>query len=462
MLLSATGMCGCRTAQTVPTDQLTPRSLAGICSVAILPFGDAPGADAGRSGQVVAGCLAAALRQHTPWRIVERQHIADIKAELAFQQSAFADPNEAVRIGKLLGVQAVIVGNVSQYEIGSIPFLFFLVFDKNIYRVGFGFRMIRVETGEVCWTENATATSWSSFESSVAQSLAGVFERAAIEKTVLVAQDNVAQDNKMTVFNPTTKYVAGMGTGLALLVGINDYEIMGKLENCRQDATEIRDILLRHGGYSANRVILLTDGGENDTRTTFTSVTRRIEQTCKLARPEDVLLIYFAGHGITVDGESYLVPEDGSEPRTCIPMAWVQEQMHGAMARSKILIVDACHSGKTVRGTTGIVPSMREASNYVMISSCAQSEFSYPEGKHGAFTQCLLDGLSGSADSNDDGHITSGELYRFVQRGMEGWCLRTGKTQRPQLLPCNAQDIDVSVIKHENALNHQQQSTTVK
>lgn len=263
---------------------------------------------------------------------------------------------------------------------------------------------------------------------------------------VLVKEPNSVEESSKLVEKKTVKTL-GPGVGLALLVGVNDYDLMGKLDNCRQDATEMRNALVGAGGYSSDRVVLLTDdavGVEN--KPSFANLTRRIEQSCKLARPEDVLLIYFAGHGITEGGTSYLVPQDGGETMTCIQLSWVQNKMKESPAKHKVLIVDACHSGKTTRGISGIVPSVGDDSGCVMISSCAENELSYPEGKHGAFTQCLLEGIQGDADLDANGQISNKELFGFVQERMEKWCLKTGKTQRPQMLPQNAKDVDIARV----------------
>ena len=94
----------------------------------------------------------------------ERVNLKDLMKERGFQASDLSDPATATELGKLMGVQCVVNGNVSQYEIGSIPFLFFFVFDKNVYRVSFSCRMIVVETGEVLWSASTTGTSYASLE----------------------------------------------------------------------------------------------------------------------------------------------------------------------------------------------------------------------------------------------------------------------------------------------------------
>lgn len=239
----------------------------------------------------------------------------------------------------------------------------------------------------------------------------------------------------------------GPGTGLALIIGINKYEQMGELNNCRQDAIELARLLVQRGGYRPNRVVLMTDAGNNaEGRASYAALTRRIEQVCKLAKPEDVLFIYFAGHGITANGQGYLIPADGGEPRTSIHVSWLQDQIKSSPAKAKFLVMDACHSGTAVRGVEGISPSLMCRDGLITMTSCADAELSYPNGEHGVFTEYLLSGLKGVADKNQDGKITNIELFQYVQDKMESWCIKTGKTQRPQMFPLTGTEIPLCIV----------------
>jgi len=150
---------------------------------------------------------------------------------------------------------------------------------------------------------------------------------------------------------------------------------------------------------------------------------------------------------VTIDGEPYLVPQDGGTERTSIPVAWVQGQMAASRARSKVLILDACHSGRAVRGVEGIAPSVSAEAGLVLLASCAEGEVSYPDDGQGVFTRYLTEGLAGPADSDDDGEITAAELHTYVSDHMEAWSLKTGKTQRPQMLPPDAGDVVIARLK---------------
>lgn len=406
--------------------------------VAVLPFGDAPGADAGRSGQVVAGALVDAVRRNTGWQVIERANLSALKDEYRLATDGFLSPSSAAKVGRLLGAQEVIVGNVSQYEIGSIPFFFFLVLDMNVYRIGYSFRIVDTETGEVKWTGSTSASSTKSLEACAAEATKKVFDVWTASPKSLPPPEPASVPE-----------VKGGGEGFALVIGINKYDQLGELNNCRQDASELATLLRNRGGYSEDRVLLQTD--EDQGRASFASLTRRIGLVCKLAGPDDVLLIYFSGHGITIDGQGYLVPSDGLEAQTCISIKWLQAQMVASKAKAKVMILDACHSGSAVRGVEGITPSMINSEGLITITSCADSELSYPEGQHGAFSSFLLSGLGGKADVNNDGQVTHLELFSYIQGGMKSWCFKNGKTQSPQLFAPRALDIPLATVAPSSA-----------
>jgi hypothetical protein len=86
---------------------------------------------------------------------------------------------------------------------------------------------------------------------------------------------------------------------VALVIGNSDYKRAPLLSNPVNDAAAIA-ALLRGAGF---RVELLRDAGINDTR-------RALREFTDLTRNADVAVLYFAGHGIEVDGENYFIPVD--------------------------------------------------------------------------------------------------------------------------------------------------------
>ena len=268
-------------------------------------------------------------------------------------------------------------------------------------------------------------------------------------QTQAVSKPAVATPPVTTAVTKPAVKVEGDGVGLALLIGISNYDILGPLSNCREDAEAIHSVLMQRG-YAPERLVLLTDAAKTpENRATYTCIKRRIKQVCEFSTAKDSLVIYFAGHGTSIDGEGYLVPQDGDEKdkSTSISLTELQQQMQDSKAGRKLLVLDACHSGSATRGVTGIAPSLKTAGVHVM-ASCAENELSHPdtESKHGIFTRYFIEGLGGNADVNANGDVTQKELFDYVNKSLTEWGLKTGKTQRPKMLSPTAEDILISKV----------------
>ena len=166
-------LAGCNTRPRVTVKR---EELAKLRRIAVLSFTDAPGADAGDSGKVVSSMIAGQALGVPGWTVVERQRIAQIVGEHDLQSMGITDPRTAVRIGKLVGADGVILGDVAQYRIGSIPFLFMFTFDQDLYKVGYNFRVVAVETGQVCVSAHVSRSSMVSFEQAISEGASQVFD----------------------------------------------------------------------------------------------------------------------------------------------------------------------------------------------------------------------------------------------------------------------------------------------
>ncbi|MGB2614611.1 MAG: SUMF1/EgtB/PvdO family nonheme iron enzyme [Phycisphaerae bacterium] len=228
------------------------------------------------------------------------------------------------------------------------------------------------------------------------------------------------------------------GERFAVVIGIDEYQALGKLTVCRNDAKALAKVLVESGGYNESRVIVMTDdAAEPQNRPTLGTMKRRIEQVADLAGEGDTVLVYFSGHGITKDGQGYLVPMDG-DANSAVPLASVKDALLKSKAASKVLILDACHAGSAAKGVGGIAPSLTAgAGGLVMLLSSAADQVSYPDegGTRSVFSKYLAEGLSGAADGDADETVTVAELNAFVNRSMKDWSLATGKTQTPLCCP---------------------------
>lgn len=88
---------------------------------------------------------------------------------------------------------------------------------------------------------------------------------------------------------------------VALVIGMAAYETVVPLDNTRNDAIAISDTL-RSIGFDVT-TLLDTPG---------TELRAKIDEFAFRAETSDLALIYFAGHGVEVQGENYLIPIDAN------------------------------------------------------------------------------------------------------------------------------------------------------
>ena len=89
--------------------------------------------------------------------------------------------------------------------------------------------------------------------------------------------------------------------------------------------------------------------------------------TSKL-QPGDVSLIHYSGHGVTLDGENFLLPIDVPAPGSAdkellkaeaIGLTSLIERIKGAGARTQIFIIDACRDNPYAQAGTRSVGMTR-------------------------------------------------------------------------------------------------------
>ena len=81
-------------------------------NIAVLPFVDAPNVP--QSGQIVSG-LANQIFAQAGFQVVERSRLYDVLSEQHLLMSGLIGESQQIKIGQMLGVKAVVVGEVGQY-----------------------------------------------------------------------------------------------------------------------------------------------------------------------------------------------------------------------------------------------------------------------------------------------------------------------------------------------------------
>jgi hypothetical protein len=146
--------------------------------------------------------------------------------------------------------------------------------------------------------------------------------------------------------------------------------------------------------------------------------------------PDDLLLLYFSGHGLRNDrGGLYLAVQDTEVEllaATAVPAAFISEEMDNCRSRRQVLILDCCYSGAFERGAKGAAANPVAAfkgnglGRFVLTASDS-TQLAWEDvavtskGGMSVFTRHLVAGLeSGEADLDGDGFVSVDELYDYV------------------------------------------------
>lgn len=137
-----------------------------------------------------------------------------------------------------------------------------------------------------------------------------------------------------------------LGRYFAVVIGNNSYRdpAYPALKSAANDANAVAAMLKSRYGYQTRLVL---NGGRLEMLTALNEVREQL-------KPEDNLLIYYAGHGeLDAKGQGYWVPSDGASgaERTWISNAAVSEILDTMPARHVLVVADSCYSGTMTRAS---------------------------------------------------------------------------------------------------------------
>ena len=208
-----------------------------------------------------------------------------------------------------------------------------------------------------------------------------------------------------------------------LSVGISDYRYISDLQKTENDAREFSELYMTH---TKNVTTLL---GSQATRENILSSLR----SCfAKAGADDIVVFFFSGHG----DKGGLCAYDTKGRSTLVTYAEVQKAIGSCKAANKQLFIDACYSGglrdgkKTARPATTARPPLSDTQGIMLFLSSRTGETSQENrwADNGFFTQYLINGLKGAADTDSDRIITAKEIFTYVSAKVSE---RTRKKQNP-------------------------------
>jgi uncharacterized caspase-like protein len=187
---------------------------------------------------------------------------------------------------------------------------------------------------------------------------------------------------------------------VALVIGNSSYANVKALPNPTNDATAVAD-MFRDAGFDT--VDARLNLGANDMR-------RAIRDFSDKARDADVAVVFYAGHGIEIDGTNYLLPVDASLERDidvedeAVSLDRILKVMEPAR-KLRLVILDACRDNPFTRsmrrtsetrsigrGLARIEPPTSDT--LIAFAAKAGSTAADGTGSHSPFTTALLKNIA--------------------------------------------------------------------
>jgi tetratricopeptide (TPR) repeat protein len=209
--------------------------------------------------------------------------------------------------------------------------------------------------------------------------------------------------------------------GLVALVVGNGHYRETPLTNPLNDAKAMREALAELGFV----VELAVDAD-------YKRLGGSIDRFASRLRRGDVAVFYYAGHGIQIDGENYLVPTDfdardeSAAKYAAYPVARLTEGMERSGAKLNVIILDACRNNP-YRGSRavggGLAPMGTAAGTFVAFAtSPGKTALDNSRGANGLFTTYLLESLKQPGLTLDDVfNRTREQVYNASKQAQTPW-----------------------------------------
>ena len=230
-----------------------------------------------------------------------------------------------------------------------------------------------------------------------------------------------------------------------LAIGVSRYQQPSwNLGFARDDAEAIAAFFRDHSAKLFAKVNTTVLADEKASRA---NIRTAIESIGKQAQAQDVVLIYFAGHGVAIDQAYYFLPYEmhdessldadvrkfGLSDRTLL------DSLRSVKALKKVVILDACQSGGAL-DILGRAPAAERAALEMLVraeglfiiaaSTRQQEAMEVSELGHGVLTYALLSGLGAMNDPSVPSVVTMHQLLMYIGQKVPELAARFGRTTR--------------------------------
>ena len=241
-----------------------------------------------------------------------------------------------------------------------------------------------------------------------------------------------------------------------LTIALNDYlDPQLNLNYAIPDARGIQQIMQAKYGQIFGEVRFYEVFNEKATRRGMAAALAEMQNT----QPEDVVVIYYAGHGEASESDFFFVTHEFELPissrrleRRALSASKLQSYIESIGARRVIMLIDACKSGSAVEGFRDqmdrrVIRRLGQSVGLHIVSATAKQQFAveHAELGHGVFTYALIDAMNGAADQEPrDGNLTVREMVQYSEDAVPELSERFAQYQHWPLIYSRGLDFTLS------------------
>ena len=238
----------------------------------------------------------------------------------------------------------------------------------------------------------------------------------------------------------------------AVVVGIDDYvrPSIPKLRYAVADAKLFAQALQDVARVPAANVVLMTsDTVDENRQPRLVNVAYQLGWLKERLRKEDTLIFYFAGHGVTLAGDPYLLTEE-ADNRSALTLK--VSALHGGSLLASLreiqignvwVVLDACRNNPSnkkessaldsaVTNTFSNVDIGRMQTATMLSCRVGERSWEWDEKRHGCYTWFLVNGLREQA-ADASGRVTLESLSRYVRDQVPPVAQQFGAAQNPTM-----------------------------
>jgi hypothetical protein len=239
-----------------------------------------------------------------------------------------------------------------------------------------------------------------------------------------------------------------------VIIGVSDYTEVGPGNNLRYttaDAQRVYKCLLSRADFAVENVRLLCDSANPELKKSAKPPSRSnilecVNDVAKRATEEDMVLVYFAGHGSEIGGNPYLLTNDTRMDvvkETAIDVSVLNGYLEASMAKCVVRLFDACRTpvvsdarAFAQRMSRGLQSAILKAGKgWGTFNSCSSGEYSFEplDLEHGVFTYFVCEGLEGKA-ADQTGVVSWDRLVDYVKTSIAAYCKEQSWVQTPHAI----------------------------